>query len=128
MKLLLDERNLIIAISNYIEYGVWGNAGELASWKIASAYAMDNNYHVEDIGDIEIPTYVHEGAYYYIDGEFRLADECPNEYKDRIKSLEEALAITDETAIELYEAYVAQDEVNSAQDDAIIELYELISN
>lgn len=90
MKLLLDERNLIIGISNTIEYGVWGNIRELSSWKIgANEYAMDNNYSVVDIDDTEIPTYVTPGAYYYIDGEFKLGEECPNEYKDRIKVLEE---------------------------------------
>lgn len=129
MKLLLDERKLIVAIGNTIEYGMWGNAGALSSWKITDThYIMDGNYYVEDIGDTEIPTYVNAGEYYYIDGKFKLKDECPNEYKDRVKYLEEALAITDETAIELYEAQAAQEEVNSAQDDAIIELYELLSN
>lgn len=109
MKLLLDERNLIIAISNDIEYGVWGNVGELASWKIASAYAMDHNYHVVNIGDIEIPTYVHEGGYYYIDSEFKLADECPNEYKERIKVLEEENATSIEVEAELlYELSLMQ--------------------
>ena len=46
--------------------------------------------------------------------------------KERVTALEEALVITDETAIELYEAMMAQDEINMAQDDALIELYELI--
>ncbi len=129
MKLLLDERNLIVGISNTIEYGVWGNVKDLYSWKIGiNEYAMDNNFSVVDIGDAEIPTYVTPGAYYYINGEFKAADECPNEYKERVEYLEEALAITDETAIELYEAQAAQEEINSAQDDAIIELYELLSN
>ena len=45
---------------------------------------------------------------------------------ERVTALEEALVITDETAIELYEAMMAQDEINMAQDDALIELYELI--
>ena len=46
--------------------------------------------------------------------------------EDRVASLEESLAATDETAIELYEAMMAQEEINSAQDDALIELYEMI--
>lgn len=90
MKLLLNDRNLVIAIGSEIEYGVWGNIKDLASWKInQNQYVMDNNYTVVDIGDTEIPTYVVDGEYYYIDGEFKLADECPNEYKDRIVALEE---------------------------------------
>ena len=129
MKLLLDERNLVVALGSSIEYGVWGNVKGAPSWKVTETYyMMDDNFHVLDIGDTEIPLYVTPGAYYYIDGVFKLKDECPNEYKDRILSLEEALVITDETAIELYEAWVAQEEINSAQDDAIIELYELLSN
>lgn len=129
MKILLDARNKIVAIGTSIEFGVWGNVADLSSWKIdETEFTMDSNYTLADIGDTEIPTYVTPGAYYYIDGEFKLADECPNEYKERVEYLEEALDITDETAIELYEAQAAQEEINSAQDDAIIELYELLSN
>ena len=36
------------------------------------------------------------------------------------------LAIVDETAIELFEANLAQEDINVAQDDALIELYEMI--
>ena len=44
MKLLLDERNLIIGIGNDIDYGVWGNVGTLKSWKITpTQYTMDDN-------------------------------------------------------------------------------------
>lgn len=43
-----------------------------------------------------------------------------------VAGLKDDLATTDETAIELYEAQLAQEEVNAAQDDALIELYELI--
>lgn len=39
---------------------------------------------------------------------------------------DEALAMADETAIELYEANMSQDEINTAQDEALIELYELM--
>lgn len=45
---------------------------------------------------------------------------------ERVSTLEDALAQTDETAIELYEAMAAQEEINTAQDDALIELYEMI--
>ena len=37
---------------------------------------------------------------------------------------EKSLALADETAIELYEASLAQEEINAAQDEALIELYE----
>ena len=89
MKLLLTERCQIMAISNLIEYGVWGNVGNAESWRIGkTSYTMDDNYTVVEVADSEIPTYVKEYEYYYIDGEFKLADECPNEYKERIAELE----------------------------------------
>lgn len=40
------------------------------------------------------------------------------------KAINEQLAIVDETAIELYEANLAQEAINAEQDDAIIEIYE----
>ena len=50
----------------------------------------------------------------------------PTEEELRLAALEEALAQTDETAIELYEAQMAQEEINAAQDEALIELYEML--
>lgn len=47
-----------------------------------------------------------------------------NEY--RISMLEEHLAETDEIAIELYEAGLAQEAINAEQDEAIIEIYEMM--
>lgn len=53
--------------------------------------------------------------------------------EERVEALEASsediqaqLAQADDTAIELYEANLAQQEINAAQDDALIELYELI--
>lgn len=45
---------------------------------------------------------------------------------ERVASLEEALAQSDETAIALYEAQVKQDEINATHDEALIEIYEMI--
>ena len=45
---------------------------------------------------------------------------------ERIAALEEALAQTDETAIELYEAQAEQEAINAAQDEALIEIYEMM--
>lgn len=125
MKLLLDERNLIIAIGKGIEYGVWGNLeNDTPSWKITpTMYAMDGNFTSVDIGDVEIPTYVREYEYFYIDGEFKLADECPNEYKDRIVELEDEVAFTEMVMIENFEA---QDEINAHTENALIEIYEMM--
>lgn len=127
MKLLLNERKLIVAIGSNIEFGVWGNVQTLSSWRITPThYMMDENYTLVDIGNTEIPTYVNAGEYYYIDGEFKPADECPNEYKKRVEALEEALILTDETAVELYEMTLTQEEVNMAQDEALVEIYEAL--
>ena len=134
MKLLLNERQLIIGISSEIEYGVWGNIGDLFSWKIGNMeYAMDDHYTVVDIGDQEIPTYVRALSYYYIDGEFKLADECPNEYRDKITMYEEELLNTQLALIEQYEAnIVLEEELVTARNEitdlqlAICELYEAL--
>lgn len=134
MKLLLTERGQIVAINSSIEYGVWGNHGTVASWRIGKmSYMMDDSFSVVEVPDAHILTYVREYEYYYIDGEFKLADECPNEYRDRITALE-ALTLeqklqlqqADDTAIELYEMQMAQEEINQAQDDALIEIWEMI--
>lgn len=124
MKLLLNERNLIIAIGNEIEYGVWGNVKDIASWKITeSFYVMNGNYHLIDIGDQEIPTYVIENEYYYIDGEFKLADECPNEYRDNIQANTDSI-VTIEDAI--CETEVYNDERIAELENAICELSTLL--
>ena len=97
--------------------------------------------------------YIHKG--YTIRGELKKASvvitlptpESPAVEEDRIRltmaqrtyaesqlvavqkstvALEDALAMTDETAIELFEAMMVQEEINTAQDDALIELYEMI--
>ena len=46
--------------------------------------------------------------------------------EERITALEEQLLLTDETAVELYEMQLAQEEINIAQDTALIELYEML--
>jgi hypothetical protein len=46
--------------------------------------------------------------------------------EERIEDLERSLAESDEVAIELYEAKLAQEAINAEQDEAIIEIYEAI--
>lgn len=48
------------------------------------------------------------------------------EKQEQINQLQNDLADTDETAIELFESNLQQEEVNAAQDDALIEIYELL--
>jgi hypothetical protein len=56
-----------------------------------------------------------------------IEDEKPTPTIDeRVTDLEDALAATDETAIELYESMAAQEEINTAQDEALIAIYEMI--
>ena len=43
---------------------------------------------------------------------------------ERVAALEAQLAETDEVAIDLYEASLAQEAINAEQDEAIIEIYE----
>lgn len=133
MKLLLDERNLIVAIGSNIEYGVWGNVKSAASWRInPTYYMMDGNFHLVDIGDTEIPTYVKENQYYYVDGEFKLSDECPNEYKDKINEVEETVdgAVEAITVIEdaTCETEIMTDERIAALEEAICELSILLES
>ena len=66
----------------------------------------------------------------------RQQDDLPKQAstpEERITALEaenadirERLQQADDTAIELYEANMAQEGINAAQDDALIEIYELI--
>lgn len=141
MQLLLSDRRLVIGIGSVIEYGVWGNFKDMPSWRINNrSFAMDDNYTVEDIGDIEIPTYVKPMNYYYIDGEFKLADDCPNEYKDRIVTLEADMVDTQDAICEqsvitetsiadienaLCETELLTDERIAALEDALCELSSL---
>lgn len=46
--------------------------------------------------------------------------------EERVTALEEQLAESDEVAMALYEASVAQEAVNAEQDEAILGLYEMI--
>lgn len=57
---------------------------------------------------------------------YREGDTPPMTDGERIAALEEALAQTDEAAIELFEATEEQQEINAAQDEALIEIYEMI--
>lgn len=45
---------------------------------------------------------------------------------ERVTALEEQMVMADNTAIELFEAQLAQEEINAAQDVALIEIYEMM--
>ena len=46
--------------------------------------------------------------------------------EEQLAMTNEALAISDEVSIELYETVMAQEEVNTVQDEALIGIYEII--
>lgn len=122
MKVLLNERNNIVAIGSVIEYGVWGNVGDLASWKVSpTSFIMDNNYTVMEVAGI--PAYVKPKLYRYENGEFVIDDDCPNEYKERITALEQQLA---DTEIFMIETYEAQEEFKSNTENALVEIYQMM--
>lgn len=82
---------------------------------------------------VEAPDYVEQHWLYNPGtGEFSPPSEPEPEPEpaptldERVTTLEQQLAETDEAAIELYEANMAQEAVNAEQDEAIIEIYELI--
>ena len=80
------------------------------------------------VGDEKfISAYCEKNGYTYVVKE-RPTPETSDEptLDERVSDLETALAQTDETAIELFEAQAAQEEINAAQDDALIELYEMV--
>lgn len=52
--------------------------------------------------------------------------EHQTEQDEETAALQEQLTQADDTAIELYEMQLAQEEINAAQDDALIEIYEMI--
>ena len=49
-----------------------------------------------------------------------------SEADQKFHEVNEALVMADNTAIELFEAQLAQEEINTAQDDALIEIYEML--
>ena len=57
-------------------------------------------------------------------GRVSQAKEEADKMAERITTTEVALAESDEIAIELYEANLAQEAINAEQDEAIIEIYE----
>ena len=94
--------------------------------------------------EIKYPDYTKSYKILYVDGKLvyeEIEEQKPQfEYEERISQLEATVALqktqlqlqktqlqqADDTAIELYEAQMVQDEINRAQDDALIELWELM--
>ncbi len=124
MKILLDDRGLILVISNDIEFGTFD--GE-EKWKVGNGmYFIDNNFTMVEVDSV--PVEVIPDKYYYIDGEFVLNPNYsnPSEMEAKVTELEDLLLASDEAVVYLYEMQIAQDEINVAQDEAITDLYEIM--
>lgn len=98
-----------------MRFTIYDSAGTVvnvidADKEFCEEYCNQNNYSFEEIRDPE------EVKAPFIDP---ISDA-------RLGAIIQQLISTDETAIELYEAMMAQEEINTAQDDALIELYEMI--
>ena len=125
MKLLIDNRGLIVFIGVNIEFGIFDEPN-VEKWKIDNCYAIDSGYTLVEVESI--PLEVIPGKYFYIDGEFTLNPNYsnPNELEAKVTELEDLLFASDEAVVSLYEMQMAQDEINVAQDEAITDLYEIM--
>ena len=86
----------------------------------SGAYLITDQKRAEGIG--------YQGNFYlFADGAQVHEVDTGEEIKDvreDADTMKEQLQQVDDTAIELYEAHMAQAEINTAQDDALIEIYE----
>lgn len=86
----------------------------------SGVFLITDQCHAEGIG-------YHGNFYLFSDGaqvhEVDTGDEFKAVWEDA-DTMKEQLQQADDTAIELYEAHMAQEEINAAQDDALIEIYE----
>ena len=90
MKLLLDNRKLILHIWEGIEFGTYD--GE-EKWKVSEyLYMIDNGYTCVEITDV--PLEVIPEKYFYIDNEFVINPNYvnPSEQERRITELETMLS------------------------------------
>lgn len=99
-----------------MRYRILSNGQEVntieADALFVSAYCQSNGYAYEEAPLPEL--------------EPQPAPEPQPTTEERLDTLEAALAQTDETAIELYEAAEEQSQINAAQDEALIEIYEML--
>ena len=134
---ILTHSGNIKAAASKITFGVYDENFE--KWRLEDENGDLLEYMVDDgftlISGVKLPEDYEKGKYLYVEGVFVSNKEWTKfvPVEERIANLEEkntelvdALAITDETAIELYEMQMAQNAVNTAQDDALIELYEML--
>lgn len=136
MVCLLIKNNKIVDAAPIIEFGIFDESFE--KWRLADEnnsimyYMIDNQFTL--VENVELPSDYEYDKYFYENGEFVLNEEWKPyvSSEQRIETLEETVSIqaeqliaTDEVTIGLYEAQIAQEEINFVHDESIIELYEL---
>lgn len=156
MKILVASNGAIVMSGFHFAFGAWEEADRVNDvivhkWALLDEanntlmYILDENQRAIDgteppafiIHEVnEIPNGTEIGKYLFLNGEFVLNPnwvEPPKSDAERIAELEalvakqkEQLQQADDTAIELFEAQLAQEEINQAQDDALIELWEIV--
>lgn len=88
----------------------------------SGVYLLTDVNHAEGVAYYGTPYLFADGAQVY---EVDSGEEFKSVRSDA-DAMKAQLQQADDTAIELYEAHLAQVEINSAQDDTLIELYEMI--
>lgn len=123
MKMLLDERNKILFITSFAEYGVWDEPN-VNKWKIgANEYTLDNNYSVAEVD--EVPIDVIPGKYFFIDGSFVTNPNFINKdgLERKIDDLGNGIADVENA---MCESELLTDERIGAIEDAICEISMLL--
>lgn len=80
-------------------------------------------YLLTDVNHAEGVAY-HGTPYLFADGAVCCEVDGGAYFFSNQENMKSQLQQADDTAIELYEAHMAQEEINAAQDDALIEIYE----
>lgn len=146
-KILVNTNNEVFAYAPRIEYGFYEEdcykwcmsddekifmyVIDFNSQAISEEECMFKSYSVD-----EVPENFEPYKYLFVDSKFIENPnwvEPPKSDAERIAELETIVAEqklqlqqADDTAIELFEAQLAQEEINQAQDDALIELWEIV--
>lgn len=87
---------------------------------------FDTVYVHTDIQEIEVEEFGDKYTIYQYHEIQYEKDEYIQMMANNMSSIEEQLLVSDETAVELYETLIAQEEINIAQDETLVEIYEMM--
>lgn len=87
---------------------------------------VDTVYVHTDIQEIEVEEFGDKYTIYQYHEIQYEKDEYIQMMANNMSSIEEQLLVSDETAVELYETLIAQEEINIAQDETLVEIYEMM--